>query len=83
MPDLPRQSPYRDHRDLRRAIPAAGAARRGAKPPVFPVAAGVPTWVPPAWRNEVVSDADAIARILHGARALPAPAPPGQLLLLP
>lgn len=31
---------------------------------------------------EVVSDADAIARILHGARAPPAP-PPGQLLLLP
>ena len=32
---------------------------------------------------EVVSDADAIARILHGARAPPAPPPPGQLLLLP
>ena len=31
---------------------------------------------------EVVSDADAIARILHGARAPPAP-PPGPLLLLP
>ncbi|MGW6456231.1 hypothetical protein ACWF94_09930 [Streptomyces sp. NPDC055078] len=25
MPDSPRQCPYRDHRDLRRAIPAAGA----------------------------------------------------------
>ena len=32
---------------------------------------------------EVVSDPDAIARILHGARAPPAPHPPGQLLLLP
>jgi hypothetical protein len=32
---------------------------------------------------EVVSDPDAIARILHGARAPPAPPPPGQLLLLP
>jgi hypothetical protein len=32
---------------------------------------------------EVVSDADAIARILHGARAPPAPPPTGQLLLLP
>ncbi len=32
---------------------------------------------------EVVSDADAIASILHGARAPPAPPPPGQLLLLP
>jgi len=32
---------------------------------------------------EVVSDLDAIARILHGARAPPAPHPPGQLLLLP
>jgi len=32
---------------------------------------------------EVVSDADAIARILHGARASPAPPPTGQLLLLP
>jgi hypothetical protein len=32
---------------------------------------------------EVVSDPDAIARILHGARAPPAPLPPGQLLLLP
>ena len=31
---------------------------------------------------EVVSDPDAIARILHGARAPPAP-PPGQLRLLP
>ncbi len=30
---------------------------------------------------EVVSDADAIARILHGARAPPAPHPPGQVLL--
>jgi len=30
---------------------------------------------------EVVSDADAIARILHGARAPPAPPPPGQVLL--
>jgi hypothetical protein len=32
---------------------------------------------------EVVSDPDAIARILHGARAPPAPPPPGHLLLLP
>ena len=32
---------------------------------------------------EVVSDPGAIARILHGARAPPAPPPPGQLLLLP
>ena len=32
---------------------------------------------------EVVSDPDAIARILHGARAPPAPHPPGQILLLP
>ncbi|MEV0755490.1 hypothetical protein [Streptosporangium sp. NPDC050280] len=32
MPDLLRRSPYRDHRDLRRADPAAG-------PPVFPGAA--------------------------------------------
>jgi hypothetical protein len=32
---------------------------------------------------EVVSDPDAIARILHGARAPPAPPPPGQLMLLP
>jgi len=32
---------------------------------------------------EVVSDADAIARILHGARAPPAPPPLGQVLLLP
>ena len=32
---------------------------------------------------EVVSDPEAIARILHGARAPPAPHPPGQLLLLP
>ena len=31
---------------------------------------------------EIVSDPDAIARILHGARAPPAP-PPAQLLLLP
>jgi len=31
---------------------------------------------------EVISDPDAIARILHNARAPPAP-PPGQLLLLP
>jgi hypothetical protein len=30
---------------------------------------------------EVVSDADAIARILHGARAPPAPPPLGQVLL--
>ena len=29
----------------------------------------------------VVSDANAIARILHGARAPPAPPPPGQVLL--
>jgi hypothetical protein len=32
---------------------------------------------------EVVSDADAIARILHGARAPPAPPPLGQVLLFP
>ncbi len=32
---------------------------------------------------EVVSDADAIARILHGARAPPAPPPPAQVLLFP
>ncbi len=32
---------------------------------------------------EIISDPDAIARILHGARAPPAPPPPGQLLLLP
>ena len=32
---------------------------------------------------EVVSDPDAIARILHGARAPPALPPPGQILLLP
>ena len=30
---------------------------------------------------EVVSDADAIARILHGARAPPPPPPLGQVLL--
>jgi len=35
-----------------------------------------------AW-SAVVSDPDAIARILHGAHAPPAPPPPGQLLLLP
>ena len=32
---------------------------------------------------EVVSDPDAIARILHRARAPPAHPPPGQLLSLP
>jgi hypothetical protein len=32
---------------------------------------------------EVVSDPDAIARLLHRARAPPALPPPGQLLLLP
>jgi hypothetical protein len=32
---------------------------------------------------EVDPDPDAIARILHGARAPPAPPPPSQLLLLP
>jgi hypothetical protein len=32
---------------------------------------------------EVVSNPDAIARILHGARAPPAPAPPGQIPLIP
>ena len=32
---------------------------------------------------EVVSDPDAIARILHGARAPPAPPPLGQVLLFP
>ena len=32
---------------------------------------------------QVVSDADAIARILHGARAPPALPPLGQVLLFP
>jgi len=30
---------------------------------------------------EVVSDADAIARILYGARTPPEPPPPGQVLM--
>ena len=32
---------------------------------------------------EVVSDPDAIARVLHGARAPPRPPPPGQVLMFP